>query len=312
MFLIRSYNDSISKKQIHQLLKKMENSETEVYFFDYEDSSINELEEAANTFSLFAERKIIVIKGATFLVGVKKLEIDFERWIDLFKNKSVEFILSVEGEKFNSNKLTKYLLENSRKLEIDKPKRNELVKQINLKLTKNNITFKTEDINYLIDYIGEDAILLNNELNKFITGKIMFNKENIVDLCFKDRENNIFEISNALISNDKTKWINIFNNFIENEGSLMSIVSLLSSNLVATRNVSFLKQMGISNDEIAKQLEMNPYRVSAIVNLKNNNIDLLNDKIKLLFKIQNNILSGKYDGIVIPAISFLKMINNGE
>lgn len=311
MFLIRSYNESISKKQTQQLLNKMENSENEVYFFDYEEVAIDEIEESANTYSLFADKKVIVIKNATFLTSTKKPEIDFDRWINLFKNKPVEFIVASEGDKFNANKLTKYLLENSRKLEINKPKRNELVKQVNLKLTKNNMKFNQLDINFFIEYIGENAIMLNNELNKFIAGNIEFNQKNIEELCIKDRENNIFEISNALVSNDKEKWISIFNNYMDNEGSLMSIVALLSSSLVASRNIMYLKSLKMDNAEVAKVLEMNPYRVSSIVNLKNKNIELLNDKIKLLFKIQNNILSGKYDGEIIPAISLLKMINFG-
>ncbi|QHX35929.1 DNA polymerase III subunit delta [Spiroplasma sp. TIUS-1] len=311
MFLIRSYNESISKKQIQQLVKKMESSDSEVYYFDYEDSTIDDIEESANTFSLFSDKKIIVIKNVTILTSTKKTDIDFNRWIDLFKNQSVEFIISTEGDKFSSNKLTKYLLDNSRKLEIDKPKRNELINQINLKLTKNSMKFTNDDLNYFVEYIGENAIMLNNELNKFIVGKIDFNKKNIDELCIKDRENNMFEISNALVSNDKEKWISIFNNFIGNEGSLMSIVALLSSSLVATRNVMYLKSLKIDNAEIAKSLEMNPYRVSSIVSLKNKNFELLNDKIKLLFKIQNNILSGNYDGEIIPAISLLKMINFG-
>lgn len=287
----RNYNESkkiITKLKIDDQIK-----------YDMDISELPDIIEDARTISMFSSKKIIILDNCNFLNANKTipdLEI-FENYIET-PNKDTYLILINHTDKIDTRKkINKLLKEHGKVIELKRIDVNDLTKYVEEYLTKEN--FQMENINYFIDKTGTILSNVNNELDKLMMYKLeskVITNEDIDKITIKSVEEEIFTLSDAIITGNTQKSLALLEEFLNKSYDEMQIIMLLASQFRHLLQVKRLLNKSKTEQEIAKILEINPYRVKfSVKKLYYYTEDTLCTYIKRLAKIDHDIKLGLMD-----------------
>ncbi len=295
-YLLYGEDDSIIKNELNNLLKN--ENEEDIIRYNLDNTQITEIINDASTISLFSNKKIIIIENCYFLIANKTIDnIDLlEKYIENY-NKDTYIIFIIDKEKVDSRKKIYKLINKTGKIIECKKDNNYLIEYINNYLKDNK--YKMENINYFIETNGSNLDNIKNELDKLMIykedTKIIENKD-IDKLCLKNLEEEIFSLTDAIILKNKEKAMNLLKDFLNKNYEEIAIISLLGSQFRFLLQVKLLEEKNNNYNEIAKILEVNPYRVKFTLNkIENYNKKELQERIKELATIDHDIKLGLKD-----------------
>ena len=198
-------------------------------------------------------------------------------------------------DKIDTRKKIYKLLKNKAKI-IDEIKIDEeyLINYIKEELTKEK--YKIEDINYFLNKVGKNLYNIKNELNKLMMYKLDTKEIKNIDIdkiVIKSIEEEIFSLTDAVILKNTESALNLLDNFLKKDYEEIQIIMLLASQFRFLFQVKRLLNKGKSEIEIARILEVNPYRVKfAVKKLYSYTEGILLDYIKRLAKMDHDIKLG--------------------
>ncbi|AGR41211.1 DNA polymerase III subunit delta [Spiroplasma taiwanense] len=314
MIFVQSKDDFLVKKQVNKLIEKINiNNQYEIYEYSLIDDSVIKILEEIKTYSFFSNKKIIIINDCWFVNESKiKLHKDFDiKYIEeIFniKNTEVEIIMSLNSEKFSKKlKIAKLTEQNVRLFKIELPTYNQKKDIFIRKMQKANIDFDHKSVDLFIEKIPESMQIFSNEIDKLLSLNKYIDNNLIEEIVSKYYSYDTFEIANCFISNDISNFLTQWSSYKQMNNDIFSFIALLSSNFILLRNILLCKKLNYSNNEIFSKLNVNPYRMTKLLEKNRLNIEQINDKIKVMYSLEKNIKNGKYDSKVIPEIKFLKM-----
>ena len=169
-----------------------------------------------------------------------------------------------------------------------------------------------ESIDYFLKRVGNNLDNIKNELDKLIIYKFedkVINNNDIDKICAKMLEEEIFVLTDAIIYKDISKALNYLEDFLNQGYDEMQIIMLLASQFRFMFQVKRLINKNKSEGEIAKILEVNPYRVKyTIKKLYSYSEDMLLDYIKKIAKMDHDIKLGIMDKKI--ALELFIALNN--
>ena len=299
-YLIYGIEDYLIKYNIKKILKL--NKEYTKITFDMRESSIEEVLEEVNTYSLFDNSKIVICENCVFLSSEYKKDNNYN--IDLLNeyleksNNDNILIFTINDDIDERKKIVKTIKKNSNIIKCDRLNENQIYNFIKQRLDKTN--FKMEDIFSFIDRCGNNLDILVNELNKLMFYKInerYITLEDIIMLVPKKKEDNIFELIDAIVLKDIKKTFelyDIFTSYYKEEPT--KIIVMVANQFRLILQVKILYNNGLSESDIAKNLKVHPYRVKlALQKSKNLSIDKLSDYLLELSELDLNIKNGNKD-----------------
>ena len=296
IYLLYGQNKSIIKEEINKIIEKINSKDIIKYSLD--NTLIKDIIEDASTISMFSNKKIIIVNDSSFFGANKKIEDQelLEKYLNNYNNNTyIIFVANIE--KIDTRKkITKLIEKNGSIIECQN---NEIYTKdfINNYLKKNK--YKIQDTNYFLNIVGNNLENIKNELEKLIIYKIndkIINNDDIDKICIKNIEEEIFELTDAIIANNKQKSINLLNEFINKNYEEIAIIALLASQFRFLYQVKRLENKNKNYTEIAKILEVNPYRVKftqkKLYNYREKDIT---ERIKQLAKMDHDIKLGLID-----------------
>ena len=296
IYLLYGQNKSIIKEEINKIIEKINSKDIIKYSLD--NTLIKDIIEDANTISMFSNKKIIIVNDSSFFGANKKIEDQelLEKYLNNYNNNTyIIFVANIE--KIDTRKkITKLIEKNGSIIECQN---NESYAKdfINNYLKKNK--YKIQDTNYFLNIVGNNLENIKNELEKLIMYKIndkIINNDDIDKICIKNIEEEIFELTDAIIANNKQKSINLLNEFLNKNYEEIAIIALLASQFRFLYQVKRLENKNKNYTEIAKILEVNPYRVKftqkKLYNYREKDIT---ERIKQLAKMDHDIKLGLID-----------------
>ena len=296
IYLLYGQNKSIIKEEINKIIEKINSKDIIKYSLD--NTLIKDIIEDANTISMFSNKKIIIVNDSSFFGANKKIEDQelLEKYLNNYNNNTyIIFVANIE--KIDTRKkITKIVEKNGSIIEC---LNNETYTKdfINNYLAKNK--YKMQDTNYFLNIVGNNLENIKNELEKLIMYKIndkIINNDDIDKICIKNIEEEIFELTDAIIANNKQKSINLLNEFLNKNYEEIAIIALLASQFRFLYQVKRLENKNKNYTEIAKILEVNPYRVKftqkKLYNYREKDIT---ERIKQLAKMDHDIKLGLID-----------------
>lgn len=313
MNFIYSADYFLLTKAANKLIKAFnKNDDYEVLKFSLIEDDFNQVWDTINTFSLFQSKKIIVIKDCWFVnedkVALHK-SFNLEKLDAMLNNSNPETILifTLNSNKFSKKlKIAKLVNEKMKVEKLELMSDETITKYIMTFFTKANIPLDARLATYIKQSLPNDMQVINNELNKLVNLTEPLSEEVIKNTLTRYLENDIFEISNCFIKNDINNFLKLYKQYLLLNDDLFGLIGLIASNVSFIRDVKILKTMHKSSDEIAAILNTHPYRIKLAILNKTNNINQLNDKIELLYKIHKNILNGKFEVSILPEYEFVK------
>lgn len=293
-YLIYGPDRSIINNELNKLIKELKIDD--VVKYDMTTSNLLDVIEDASTIGLFSSNKIIILDDCYFFSANKKIDNieELEKYLEKY-NPNNYCIFIAYTDKIDTRKKIYKLLKNKAKI-IDEIKIDEeyLINYIKEELTKEK--YKIEDINYFLNKVGKNLYNIKNELNKLMMYKLDTKEIKNIDIdkiVIKSIEEEIFSLTDAVILKNTESALNLLDNFLKKDYEEIQIIMLLASQFRFLFQVKRLLNKGKSEIEIARILEVNPYRVKfAVKKLYSYTEGILLDYIKRLAKMDHDIKLG--------------------
>lgn len=293
-YILYGTDKPIIQNELNKLIKKFNIDDIIKYSTD--DSSISDVIEDASTISMFDSKKIIVLDNCTFLSSNRTFEnIELlEEYLTKY-NPDTYIIFICYAEKLDSRKKIVTLLNKKSKIiEVKKNDIDYLKKYVQEIIEKNN--YSIENIDYFLSKTGSNFDNVKNELDKLIIYKSNNNSitnKDIDIVVMSTMEDEIYDLTNAIIEHNIDKSLYFMNEFLNKSYDEIGLILLIANQFRFLFQVKRLLNKGKNNNEIARILEVNPYRVKFTVKkLYYYTEDMLIDYIKRLAKIDRDIKLG--------------------
>lgn len=305
-YLIKSSSKTLIDKKIDELIEKQGFTNAEVNVYDLDESSITSLIEDADTISFLASNKVIIGKNLTQNSFTEK---DINTINKYLNNPNSDVLLILTTSSIDTRKKT--------------------IKEIVSKLTTINIETTSKDIikdlfkdydleykviNLLEEYYSDDLERLVSECQKlklaFIdTKKISYEKASeLLVKPLNKRDNLAFDLVREIALKDKRKAINIYNELLSYNVESYSLIGLLESQYRLLYQVKVLNKKNISYNDIAKELDVHPFRVKKTLELiRFYTLKEIRKLIKNLADIDFKIKSGVYENNIIIDLLILNI-----
>ncbi len=298
LYLIEGENDFLIEKEIKKIISK--NSDIELIRYDLEESLIDDVIEALDTYDMFLKQKVVIAYNPPFFLNVVD-NFNCTKFLKYLKNPSNN-ILIIVSKKINSRlKVVKDTIKYFEFIKIDDMNTIRFVKD-NL----DDYKMGNQVITYFIKRVGNDFNNIYHELEKLKSYKLDSKeiKEEDIDLiCRHNFEETIFDLIDAILKKEKKRVVELYNYFLNNGSEVFQIIVLLSNQIRLIYNVKILSYL--SDFEISKLLDVKEYPVK-LARGKGINYSK-NELIYLLYhlgEMDEDIKSGKQ----IPNISLLSFI----
>ena len=309
-YLLYSSDGAILNKEINDLEKKLDISDTDIIYYNIDD--IDGIINEASTIGMFSLNKFIIINMDSYFKDKKDIpNINLlENYFDSYNSNSyLVFVCnsdSIDSRKKIVNLIKKYGI--VKKLEVND---NYLNDYVNNYLKDNGYKINNGDVVYFINRVGNNINNVTNELDKLMLYKIndkIINRNDIDLLTVENIDDSIYDLVNCILKNDNEKAIKLYNNFIDNGMDVNQIVAIIAAQIRLLYQVKRLYNSGKSNDEIAKILEFKSvYRVKYLLN--DSYYYSESDLVKYLSKladIDNAIKTSNGDGNMLMQLFIVK------
>ena len=305
-YLIISSDNITIDENINSIIKA--HGISEVIKYDLEDTSLANIIEELDTYSLLSNQKVVIGFNANFLSSTKnnKSSIDQDTTeLEKYLNNPSDNILILVCEKVdNKKKITKLVLEKSNCINTD-IKIEDIIK-------KNLTGYKMDNytISYQVGYCNNDNSKILNELNKLKSYKLKekeITKEDIDNIVMKSFSDNVFSLIDAFSKRNKKKAYSLYQDLINNGEEVNKIVVLLEDQYRMMYNGRLLlKEYNNNYDKVAEVLGFHPYRFRKAIDASfNYTIEELFSLLKRICDVEISIKTG-----MDPDISFTSLICN--
>lgn len=287
------------QKQINKICEDNNIDSINIIKYDLEQDNLTKIINDANSISLFGEKKIILVYNSYIFTGTTKKGIEqdttiLEQYLTNI-NEDTILIFIVNSEKLDERKkITKLAKKNGYVKEFNNVDTTSIVKNL-----FDDYTISNDLIKYLIERVGDNIPLLSNEIEKIKTYKNndkIVTKEDINNLTCKSLEVNNFKLIDAIISKNKNLAFELYNERIKLNEEPIAIIIALANQIRIMYQVKQLYLNGYTENDIAKNLNIHPYRVKlAAQNSRKYDSDLLISYLKQLADLDINIKNGNID-----------------
>lgn len=264
--------------------------------YDLEDTLLESALEDLNTYGLFSEKKVIVIKNLFHGYMDKKLD-ELLHYIDHYDQNNLLIL--------TTDKLDQRLNI------VKKMKKNMNMEVVSIKLDPIHYAQKilqgyqisSSDLQFLVNLCGKDITRIHSECNKLMSYKyksMKINQEDIEEIVVKklgDSSETLFSFTRYLMLKDKKNAYQTYLELLNYQMDVYSIIGLMASQIKLTHQVKLLSDNHMSNQEIANELHLkSTYQVKKIKEyIPYYTYNQIYDFVKKLASIDLDIKSGRVD-----------------
>ena len=305
-YLIKSNATSLIDKKIEKLIKEKDFTNASITSYDLDESSLFSLIEDADTISFLTSSKVIIGRNLSNNNLDDKALLAFTKYLDN-PNDDVMLIL-VTSNIDTRKKSIKEVINKLTLVEID-----EDVKTIAKEILKDyDVEYRV--YNLLEEYYHDDLERLISEIKKlalaFITTK-KITYQDAINLLVKplNKEDSLaFDLIREIALKNKKRALNIYNDLLNYNIESYTFFGLLESQYRLLYQVKVLNKENISYSDIAKTLDVHPFRVKKTLELvEYYTLKEISNLIKRLASIDLKIKSGVYENNIVIDLLILNI-----
>ncbi len=299
LYLLYGTENYLIKKEIDKILNANSIEKINVSEYNLEIDNFKDIIEDANTISLFADKKAIIVNNSYLFTGKSiKNENDPELFLDYFKNVNPDSIIIfiVDSEKLDERKK---IVKEIKKIGTVKDfnQKNDLTDILKNMFEGYNISI--QDIRFMIDRCGNNLDILSQEVNKIKIYKDedkKITKEDIINLTSKNIDIDIFGFVDTIVNKNKNKALEIYKEMLINGEEPIKILVILANQFRIIYQAKELYKQGYSGNDIATMIGIHPYRIKlALKKAINYNSDTLLDYLEKLADLDYDIKIGNIE-----------------
>lgn len=297
IYLLYSTEKLLIDQELSKIFNKYNVNIENIIKYNLENTSINTIIEDAQTYSMFDDKKIIIVENSYIFSGKKGIEQNIEMLESYINNYNPDTILifTIVTEKLDERKK---IVKQINKIGQVKNLINNDIKAF-VKNNFNDYKINNSDIDLLIERVGNNLSILNSEITKI---KIYKNDDkqittnDIISLTTKSIDTDIFKFIDNVIDKNKSDALETYNELIKLGEEPIKIIVMLANQFRLMFQVKGLTKKGYSEKDIAKILNIHPYRVKlSLGKSKSFSDDRLLNILKRLAELDSDIKKGNID-----------------
>lgn len=299
IYLFHSTNDFLLNHTIEEKIKEFNVDPFNIIKYDLLENSSDDILEDLQTVSFFAEKKVIVIRNIDELE--KEDEYVIKSWVSYFEKPNPDVIVIIAMQELLpetsllGGALFKFAFIEKVK-DMEKKDYPDFIKNM---FKKYQYQISDDAVEALLERTNLDFNLINQEAEKlmlFAYDTKEINEKAVILLVSRNLEENIFELTNALLSKNQTKTIEIFYDLVARNEDPLRILNNIVGKVRELMHTKLLLDKGYRQDQIAEHFHIKSGRAYYLVkNAQGVNFAQLENHIKKLSKLDYEIKSGKID-----------------
>lgn len=300
-YLIFGLENYLIKEKLEEIKKSNNIEEDDIVSYNLDNDTISSVLVEASTVSMFSNKKMIICENSSFLTASKSLSdsetLELSNYLENpFDDVIIVFV--VKDEKLDQRKkITKLVSKVSKVYDCNKIESYRLSNYIKDYIISKGYSISSSSIDLIISKVGYELSNIIKELDKMFIYKLddkKITKEDVLDVITNNIENNIFELTNAIVNKEKDKVISIYNDLIKSGEDPIKLIVTISNQFRLMLQVKIMRNSGYSEKEIVSILKEHPYRISIAMKSNYN----VNDIKKILLKLSSldyDIVTGNKD-----------------
>jgi DNA polymerase-3 subunit delta len=299
IYLYHSTNEFLLNHYVEQKIKEFNLDPFNIIKYDLLENSSDDILEDLKTVSFFAEKKLILIRNIQEIE--KEEEFVLNDFISYLSNPNPDVILMIllpellKDSSILGQALFKYAFIEKIK-DMEKKDYPDFIKNM---FRKYQYQITDDAVEQLLDRTNLDFNLINQEAEKlmlFAYDTKEINEKAVLLLVSRNLEENIFELTNALLSKNLTRTIEIFYDLIARNEDPLRILNNIVGKVRELMHTKLLIDKGYRQDMIAEHFHIKSGRAYYLVkNAQSIEFSQLENHLKKLSKLDYDIKSGKID-----------------
>jgi DNA polymerase-3 subunit delta len=291
------------KEKTNQIFMEFDISEEAIEVYDFDESGLHIALSNALTLPFLVDKKGVVIRNASFLKKQgKATEEEIEDLIRFCQMNVPETILVIQApyEKIDGQKkIVRFLKKHIKHQGFYQDKKLNVYDYVKEKLMDNDINIEPFALTQFVNRIKHDLDSINNEIDKLISfgsNKEVINADMVIQITSKDVDDNIFNLVNALMENNKTKVIEIYEDLKSINTSEIWILSTISNKFLEILHTKSLIKIGYNQKDIMTYFKVSSGRAYYMKkNADETDMDQLQTYMRALSDLDYKIKSGQID-----------------
>ncbi|HAX72228.1 MAG TPA: DNA polymerase III subunit delta [Firmicutes bacterium] len=296
----------LCEKRIQDILNEHEIKPFDLMTYDMRETAIQEAMFDVQTVPFLSPKKAILVRHPYFLSG-KDAKSDVTHDLDVLtnylNNPNSENILIFYApyEKLDERKkIVKLLKQKSEVSTFEVYNKAALTAWLKKKLKEENITFDQTAIDLFLNLTHEKLDLLHKELEKislYFMGETLnrhLDKDLVNLLVARQLEDNVFQLTDAILNKKVFEAYRIYQDLLTQNEEPFKILILIANQFRLMSQVMTLSSAGYREAEMAKTLDVHPYRVKLMLEHSYKfNLGLIKQYLSQLADIDYKIKSGE-------------------
>lgn len=292
-------NNFLIEEKLEEKIKKLDVEEINITRYDLLESLSEDVIEDLRTVSFFSEKKIVIVKNIEELL--KQDELVIKDWLKYLNNPNPDCYLFITMESLLSQNypLGKAIFNNAYIEEVKSLNKKEFNDYIIKYLEKHNFQITNEALKELIQRTNFDLQLIKHELEKLMLyhyndQKIELNS--VVNLVSRNLEENIYELTNNLLINNKSKTIEIYYDLLSRNEDPIKIMNNISNKIKQLIHAKYLLEQNYTQEQIENYFNIKSgVAYYLIKNAKEISLETLEANLEKLALLDLEIKSGRID-----------------
>jgi DNA polymerase-3 subunit delta len=322
VYLIHGFQKPLVDKQVKDIVKQLlpDLNEFAINAYDLELTPLAAVLDDVMTIPFNSDKKIVIARNAFFLTAKKEIKIEnnykeLSNYLDNQNDFSV--LIFVVYEKLDSkSEILKHLKKKATIIEVDDIKKEDWPRIVKKLFENRNVTISADALSLFIAKVGSDLATIINEVDKLATYNSAIDIDTIKSLVSSPLEDNIFNLTNALVDRDYSKALKVFKDLKIQSHEPIALLPVVANQMRFMYQVYFLNKQKMSERQIVDQLGAHPYRVTLTLN-KVRRVDEqtllgVNQQLAQLDKDIKSGLIDRFQGFELFIINQIKAGNYGS
>lgn len=316
LFIITGKERLLMDQKLLALKKEYPLGEEELNYcrLDCREYSCQDLLKEVKSAPFFSDYRMVVLTHPYFLTSEKgrsEKEKDIQVLCEALSHTddSMIAVIFYEGKLDERKKIVKNLKKSATLFDFDHLDMHKMRATTRQAFIKRKTTIDDDALALLLERAGDSLLHIQTETEKLCLYSQHVTIEEVRRLVSEPLEENAFALTNALLKKDLAKVLSIYQDLITKNEEPVRLIAMIASSLRLLYQVTLLDRKGYNDQEIAKYLDVNPFRLR-YVRMDSKNFEL-DDLLSLLAKLSDldvKIKTGKIDKNQGLELFFLNLI----
>ena len=258
-YLIISEDKVAIDLKVNEILKNIKEKDLDIIKMDLNINTMDDVFEELNTYNFLSNLKVVILYNSLFIEGDSKFDKEIAA-LNKYLDSDTDNIFIMVASKKGTKKSIEELISKVEVIVGTIP--SEALVKSNLEGYKMDIS----TIRYFVSECHNNNEKILTELNKLKMYKCddpnkLITHDDIDKVIYKEQDDHVFKLVDAIISRNKTKSIELYERLKEKEDST-AIVAAIASKIRMLYSIKVLKDKKYKPNDIATILMVKPAAIS--------------------------------------------------